>query len=693
MGKAVKDTIQMMLEENNRRWDVLRAEYDPVSGKGLADRVELKISDFAIPVQHVPKAMMRNRFVKAIAKAGSVASFLKKYPDDPKIRTAHDVEIALRRIRHKYDYYFWAYFCFPIISKEGGEVRFRLNYPQQELNNVVQSKQDEGVPLDVAVVKARQWGGSTYCISKQMHILFKLDNYHSFAVAAHVQSAAENILRMMKHAISKYPAWDLGLPEDETLSLMPAGKTGNAYAVKDSHGNQVLPGLIYIGSAQYPDSLRSPAVRGAHYSEVGVWPNTPERRPEDLIASISGGILHRPLAMQVMESTAKSADDFFHEIYVNAKKGYSNYAPLFIPWFHIPHDTLEITDKKEFIDWLVSHKDEDKPNGRWRDTGKHYWRLWELGATLEGINWYRYKRLEFTTYAQMANEAPSTDVEAFQSAGAHVFDIYQVEALRKFCKPPYKSGILISDDRRDKGVLNNIKFIEKSDGNLNIWEFPDTDTGISNRYLVSVDIGGPNPTSDFHSVRVFDRAMMMPEYEGKPSVVAEMHYHCKRDDLVYDVMRLAEWYQHALLVIESNTLETHDSERSVSGDGSQYVLDVASGIYSNLYARESPAEAIEDGKPTRWGFSTNTKTKPLIIDLMQWAIADQAWTEPSEICVDELGMYIEDHNKFTAPAHKHDDVLMATAIGLWVCFKEMPLPKWKVKDTSSVSAKTSLANF
>lgn len=687
-------TEESIIEENEKRWKFLKADYNPITGLGLPEkRVPLSIPDFAIPVQYVPEPMMRNRFVKELASAGSIESFLNRYPNDPIINSPHAVEIQLRRIRHRYDFEFWAYFCFPIIAKTGGEIHFKLNRPQLELQSLVQEIQDSKEPIDVIIVKARQWGGSTYSIAKQTHILMELDPYHSFAIAAHVQSAAENILRMLKFAVSHYPAWDLGLPEEETLQLSPAGKAGNAYAIKTSKGAQVVPGLIYIGSAQYPDSLRSPAVTGAHYSEVGVWPDTPERRSSDLVASISGGILKKPLSMQIMESTAKSSDDYFHDVYMDAKKGISNYRPIFIPWYHIPHDTIPIKNKTKFIRELLAHKNDDKPYGKWKDSGKHYWWLWTLGATLEGINWYKYKRLDFTAYAQMANEAPSTDVEAFQASGSHVFDIYQVEAMRQFCRPPYKIGTLISNDRRDKGVLQDIKFVERANGNLMIWNFPD-DSPVSNRYLVCVDIGGPNPTSDYHSVRVIDRLMMMTDYKGKPSVVAEMHYHCKRDDLVYDAVRLAQWYNKALLVIESNTLEMADKERNVSGDGSQYVLDVASEIYPNLYVRETPPESIEEGKPTRFGFQTNSKTKPRIIDLMQWAIAEQAWDEPSEICVDELGQYIEDHNKFTAPPHKHDDVLMATAVGLWVCFKEMPLPRWIDKQQNMAhNSNTSIVNF
>lgn len=691
-----KEQIDSILQENEDRMNVLLAEYDPVTGKGApGERVLLHIPDFAIPDQWVPKKMMKNVFVQEVVRSGSIEQFLLDHPDDPIINSYHEVEIRLRRIRHKYDFCFWAFFCFPIQSKEYGEVRFRLNRPQIIVFERALEMMEREVPIDIIIVKARQWGGSTLSMAMQSWIMTKLDNYHSFIVAAQVNGAAENILRMLKYAVGKYPAWDLGLPEGESLHLAPAGRTGNAYVIKDSNDEQVIPATIYIGSVQNPDSLRSAAVRGAHYSEVGVWKDTPEFSPAGLVASISGGILKRPLTMQVMESTAKSSDDFFHDVYIAAKKGHSSYSPIFIPWFYIPHDTLPIKDRRKFIRELLEHKDDDKPHGRWLDSGKHYWWLWTLGATLEGIHWYMYKRLDYTTYAQMANEAPSTDVEAFQAAGTHVFDVYQVEALRDACRPATWRGTLISNGRRDRDVIRDIRFIEQSNGSLEIWEMPDY-APISNRYVVSVDIGGPNPTSDYHAVRVFDRFLMHPDFAGNPTVVAQMHYHCTRDDLVYDAVRLAAWYNNALLVIESNTLETSDRDRVTEGDGSQYVLDVAAEIYSHMYTREAPADQIIEGSPKRYGFQTNAKTKPLIIDLMQWAIREQMWDEPDEGTVDELALYKFEDKKMTAPKGKHDDLLMSTAIGLYVCFKEMPLPAYIKQESSrkrGVTTKGTIIDF
>lgn len=690
--KQLREQIRL---ENARRWDRLRADYDPVTGEGLEGRVKLEIPDFAIPVQWVPPAMLRNSFIQEILRCGSIQALLAKHPGDERFQNEHDVELDIRRLRHKYDFPFWAYFCIRIKAKTGGRVRFKLNYPQLIVLSKCEELRQKKVSIDIIICKARQWGGSTFCIFYQAWLLFKWDRFHSFSVAAHVQTAAETIVKMLKRAMEDYPAWDLGLPEESSLHFAPAGKAGNSFVIKDEKEHPVFDAEIHIGSAEKPDTLRSKDIAGAHYSEVGLYPDTPEKRAADLIADISGGILKTANTMQVMESTAKSADDYFHESYILAKKGRSSYTALFIGWQCIPHDTLPIENMDEFIDWLLDNKDNDSPSGKWKMPGRYYWYLWDAGeATLEGINWYRYKELDFTTRAQMLNEAPSNDIEAFVAAGNHVFDVFQVDAMRKLCRPPYKVGRLVSNDRRDKGVLQGISFIEQSNGDLKIWEMPD-DTSVSHRYMVSVDIGGPNASSDFHSVRVFDRLLMMPEFGGVPTVVAEMHYHCQRDQLAYDAVRLAEWYGHALLVIESNTYETRDKNREVSGDGSQYILDVLGELYSNLYARETKATSINETPARQWGFHTGPDTKPKIVDLGRWAIATKGWDEPCSNCMDEFAMYIEDHNKFTAPPHKHDDELMATLIGLWVCYREMPLPKWSEKSRSKKATdnSTSLVTF
>lgn len=671
-----RDTYNSIMSENAIRSKRLRAEFDPITGKDApGERVHLHIPDFALKDQWVPVEMMQNSLVKNIVKYGSIKKFLKEHPFEDEPPTYHEVEIMLRRIRHKYDFTHWAYMCIRIKAKTGGRVRFKLNYAQVIVEEVAERLRKEGKPIDMQICKARQWGGSTYSIFKQMWLALKWKESHSFVVAAQNKTVAKSIVRMLTQAMKTYPAWDLGLPEEETLTLANVDDT--CYELRDSSKQRVRDHDIYVGTIKEPDGIRGFATSGAHYSEVGVWDDTPERRPGDLIRSIAGGIPVMPYTMQVMESTPKGAGNFFHETWRNAKEGHSNFNAVFIPWYYIPHDTLPIDDYEEFVEWLYEGRNDEHPQGKWKDSGKHYWWLWTLGASLEGINWYRYKRLSYNDYALMASEAPSDDIEAFQFSGTKVFDFREVDAMRATCKEPMAEGELVSDGGKGKDVLKNIRFIKKRQGALKIWEFPDKDAHISNRYLTVVDVGGRSNKADWSVIRVFDRFMMT--LGGKPELVAQMRYHTDHDLLAYDAIRIAEYYNHSLLVFESNTFETKDKERDTDGNMIEYILDTIATLYSNLYARKQSAEQIEKGEPKRWGFHTNTGTKPALIANLQECIRDQLYVERWNPCLDEMAMYQKnDKGQFSAPAGEgnHDDMLMATAIGLWICFREMDIPKW-----------------
>lgn len=678
-----EDIINQMLAENERRLKRLRAEYNPITGEGLGEllgeeRAIINIPDYPIPQQWIPKEMLKNKLIKEILKAGSIEEYLKNKKWKYGAPSKFDLERRVRRIRHKYDFCAWSFFCISITHKKlRKRVRFTLNLPQLSVLAKCEELRKKGESIDLIILKARQWGGSTFCFFYQCWLLFKWNEFHSFAIAAHTASASQTILNMLKRTIQDYPAWDLGLSDETVLRLAPADTTGHAFVLKDQSGHQVLEGSIFIGTAENPDSLRSKDICGVHYSEVGVWPDTPQRKSEDIIADIQGGLLDSSETMQVMESTAKSSDDYFHDVWIQCEKGSGGYHPVFIPAHMIAHDAKPIQDPKEFCQWLLDGKDSTTPDGKWRDNGKYYWWLWEIGATLEHINWYRYRRLKLS-FAKMCNEAPETPEQAFFTAGNHVFDPFLVAAKSKRCKEPTFAGELIGDGEKGKDAIKGIQFIPNSTGTLHIWEMPD-DSPVNNRYIVVVDPGGPNDTSDPSSIRVIDRLFMMTDFglDGKPQIVAERNYHTDLDKLAYDAARLAEWYGHALLVIESNTYETHNPDRNHGIDGFEYILDILGGIYDNLYMRRTSEEDVKDKTVGKWGFHTNSSTKPKIINFLKECLRDDLWEEPSSLCCAQLASYMEDHGKTDAQHGKHDDVVLSTAIGLWICFKELPLPTWK----------------
>ena len=697
------DTYNDIMAENGRRWRRLQAEYDPVSGEGLdallgERRVKLRIPDFAIPEQWVPEEMTANPLVRGIVRAGGIAKYIAKRKWKWGAPDALEIERRLRRLRHRYDFCHWSYFCIHIKAKKGGRIRFKLNLPQLVALAACERLRRAGESIDIIILKARQWGGSTFCFFYQVWLMFKWDEFHSFAIAAHTTTASETILSMLKRAIADYPAWDLGLPEGTQLHLAPMGSTGHAFVVKDKAGKQVWEGAIFVGTAENPDSLRSKDIAGVHYSEVGVWPDTKEKRSEDLIADIQGGMIDGHLSMQVLESTAKASDDYFHGVWEQCVAGTGGYTPLFISFKDIINDTRKIADTENFVEWLWDNRDSDAPDGRWKDSGKYYWWLWTLGATLEGINWYRYRRLKIS-FAKMCNEAPATPEQAFITAGQKVFDPFEVARKRECCREPAVMGDLVSDAKEGPQVLDNIQFVPNASGALRIWEMPD-DSPVSDRYVVAVDIGGTGEKSDWSSVRVLDRLMLMPDFGlgGRPNVVAEMRYHVDHDRLAYDAARLACWYNDALLVIESNTLETKDNDHNADEDGFEYILDIVGGIYRHLYMRRTKEEDVKGGVVYKWGFHTNVSTKPKIIDNMKVCLRDNLWDEPSTLCLDEMANYVDEKGQYNASPGKHDDVLMATAILLWVGLKEMPTPAWIKKGPKEPKGtvkgdNTGLTNF
>lgn len=681
--------IQDIVRENSCRTKALLADYDPVTGIGApGERAGLFIADYPIPSQNVPKEMLEVPLIKTFVNSysHSIKGYLTQNREGMRLAkdgcTRDEIIKQVMMLRGKYDFPYWAYTQIHILDKEGGGlIPFKLNYAQIQAFIICEHLRNAGKPINVIICKARQWGGSTFCIFYQSWIGLKWNPSHCFSVCAQNKAVAASVAGMLSLAftgagnIKGYGAWDLGLTDGTELHLQPIPNTCE-YEIRNQSNKRIRLNKIRIGSIENPDSLRGLPGSGAHFTEVSVWPDTPKSRPEDLVKAIGGGILPRPYTMQAIESTPKGVGNFFHRAYMAAKRGSSSFKAIFIPWFYISFDTLTIKNEKAFALWLYEHREDTEPNGKWKDAGKYYWHLWELGATLQGINWYRYKRLEYDNFADMASEAPSDDIEAFQNSGTKVFNIYDVNDLMKTCRPPKKRGILYSDTAKGEGVLDNIHFEESKEGEVCVWEMPDP-TPMQDRYLVVVDVGGRSRTSDWSVIRVFDRYNMM-FFGGVPEVVAQIRYHTDHDLLAYDAMRVAKWYNDALLVIESNTLETKDKNRDVDGNVTEYILDIIADLYDNLYAREASPESINAGEPTKWGFHTNTSTKPSIIQHLVTCVRKKLWIERDSYCGDELAIYEKEGGAYNAPpgAGNHDDVLMCTAIGLWICFREMDLPRF-----------------
>lgn len=668
-------SIQELISENNKRLEAINTPFNPYSGEGaVGERVKVSIEDSPIPVMHLPVEMMDYPLVKALVRRGSFEDFIIKdlktpYNSDDRLKTLW----AFIRIRIKEDFCFWAASFVYIKNKGGGEdVLFKLTRPQRKFVARLEQLRRANKPIRLVLLKARQWGGST---TSQLYMAW-LQLVHKVGlnslIIAHQSKASDEIKDMFDRMIKAYPVellHEQGEPYDENEpKLVGVGKSGAIHRVPQRNCK------IKLGTMESPDSCRGGDYNLVHCSEVGLWKKTDGKSPEDVVRSACSGILLKPYTMIVYESTANGTGNFFQREYDAAKRGLSQFEAMFISWFDIDLYSAPIEDVEAFATKLFNNRNNENVNSAREESGKYLWWLWEKGATLEGINWYIQERSKYNDHGQMAAEYPSDDIEAFVHSGARVFDKYKVELLRPSCRMPRYIGDVCGAADEGLEALQNVHFVEDTQGQLYVWAMPEIDQEIEilNRYLVVVDIGGRSKGADYSVITVFDRLFMAEG--GKPAVVAQWYGHIDMDVLAWKAAQVATLYDNALLVIESNTLETKDRERNVDGDQSSFILNQIKDVYDNLYARKQSEDDIINKRPRKYGFHTNVSTKPMIISTLVKVIRESLYVERDERCLDEYLTYEKTGSAFAAIAGKHDDLLMTRAIGLHICFYEMELP-------------------
>lgn len=532
-------------------------------------------------------------------------------------------EVEQRRVRIHYDFEFWCATCATIRDKlTGRNVKLRLNAPQRRVLRVFERQRLGGKGIRVILLKARQWGGSTLTLMYMAWFQLVLKTNWNCLICGHKRNSAKAIKGMYSLMLRNYPI------EMLENGIRPAFK-----GFEGGGSTKVITGrecLVIMGSAQSEDAVRGFNISMAHLSEVAFWPESPMHNPEDTVRSVDGAILMGDLTLVVMESTANGVGTFFHEEWMRAKSGLSDKEAVFVPWHEIELYRLPVTDAPAL----------------WESLDDYELNLWAEGCTLEMLNWYHHKRRAYTSHCAMMAEFPSNDLEAFENTGKCVFDLDSLDRMRDSCRPPR----LVGDIDGDWRGVGQVRLLRNSAQWLKVWEMPQP-CSRRDRYVVSVDIGGRSDQADFSVIAVLDRK----EDAAAPiEVVAQWRGHLDHDLLAWKAAQVAKYYHNAKLVFESNTLEMENRE----GDDGTYILDLLKGKYGNLYRRPN-------GK---LGFQTNKETKGKIVHNLIAMARDGGFVEHDSGAIDEMSWFAhQPGGRFGAIKGKHDDMVMARAIGLYVC--------------------------
>lgn len=190
------------------------------------------------------------------------------------------------------------------------------------------------------------------------------------------------------------------------------------------------------------------------------------------------------------------------------------------------------------------------------------------------------------------------------------------------------------------------------DGNLWKWEYP----APSKSYMVVADVARGD-ASDYSSCHVIEieSVTQVAEYKGKLDT----------KDFGNFLVTLATEYNDALLVIENSNIGWATIQQAIDRNyGNLYYMskdlkyvDVQNQITNKHYRDERNMTA---------GFSTNTKTRPLIISKLDEYFREKSVTIKSIRTIEELFTFIWKAGRAEAMRGYNDDLTMALAIALWV---------------------------
>ncbi len=191
------------------------------------------------------------------------------------------------------------------------------------------------------------------------------------------------------------------------------------------------------------------------------------------------------------------------------------------------------------------------------------------------------------------------------------------------------------------------KYRTSFDRNMWIWEENQPDCS----YLMVADVarGDGADYSVFHIIKL-ETMEIVVEYQGKPSL-----------DMYSNILfQTAKEYGNCLLVVEN------------VGIGISVLEKLIELQYSNLYySLKGTHEYVESFQGERnpgaiAGFTTSSRTRPLIVAKLEEFIRNKLITVYSLRTINELRTFIWHNGKPQAMRGYNDDLIMALAIGCWV---------------------------
>lgn len=491
-----------------------------------------------------------------------------------------------------------------IRTKEGKLVPFKLNSSQLRLLKKIEDLEKQGKPIRIIIAKSRQMGFS----SLTEGLIFKrtaTNKLTNSLIVSHTVDGSTALFNMSKLFYEEMPA-----------PLRPMKKNSNSKELVfenpslDADEKRNNPGLrskIRIDSAGNESAGRGSTIMNLHISELAFWNN-----PDDVLLGLFQAVPNLPNSMIIVESTSNGVGGAFYNMWKQAERGESDFIPMFFPWFEHAEYSMPTPD-----DFVITDEEMELQKLYNLTTDQLTWRRWAIRNNCGGDE------------EKFKQEYPSFSEESFLSSGRPRFSI---GVLKKWLNNAKKG---------EQGYLEKGSFVKDNKGYIEIWEHPKPNY----TYVIGADVSEGLADGDYSAATVWD--------SKTKTQVAKWHGHIDPDLFAGELEKLGNYYNKALIAVESNN---HGFT----------TLNILKRTYINLFEMEKYDENT-DTTTKKLGWATNKKTKPLVIDNLAYMIREKLINSFDQSFINECMTYIREENGSTnAQSGCHDDLVMATAIALFV---------------------------
>ena len=183
----------------------------------------------------------------------------------------------------------------------------------------------------------------------------------------------------------------------------------------------------------------------------------------------------------------------------------------------------------------------------------------------------------------------------------------------------------------------------------NLWIWQNSTPGSTYLLVADVARGDAADYSVFHVIKV-DTMEIVAEYQGKPNL----------EQFAILLDNTGREYGNCMLVVENNSLGISILEKLSDREYPNLYHSIKG---THEYIDQIQAESINNSVP---GFTTSSKTRPLIVAKLEEFIRNKLINIHSSRIINEFKTFIWHNNRAQAMRSYHDDLVMALAIGCWV---------------------------